>query len=127
MNVLTVVSICVGASVGSLIRWWLGLSLNSIFPTMPLGTFAANVLGGLFIGMFITITKSYPFIPEVARLFIVTGFLGGLTTFSTFSAETATLFLQQEYMWSLIIVLLHVAGSFLATIFGMYIMKVCMF
>ncbi len=126
MNLLTVVSICIGASAGALIRWWLGLSLNSIFPTIPFGTFAANVLGGLFIGMFITISKIYPFIPEVARLFIVTGFLGGLTTFSTFSAETATLFLQQEYMWSLIIVLLHVAGSFLATIFGMYIMKVFM-
>ncbi len=127
MNFLTAVTICIGASAGALIRWWLGLSLNSVFPTIPLGTFVANVLGGLLIGMFITIMKTYPFIPEVARFFIVTGFLGGLTTFSTFSAETATLFIQQEYMWSLIIVLLHVTGSFLATIFGMYIMKVFMF
>jgi CrcB protein len=118
-----VVSISLGAVFGALLRWWFGMKLNSIFPTIPLGTLAANIIGGFIIGIFMSLSKNHSFIPEAARLAIITGFLGSLTTFSTFSAETVTLLSHREYLWSAVIIILHVAGSILATIFGIYIVK----
>ncbi|MBS0627929.1 MAG: CrcB family protein, partial [Verrucomicrobia bacterium] len=86
VSVVIILSISASASLGALLRFWLGISLNPIFPTIPLGTLAANVIGGFLMGVFITITKNHVYIPEVIRFAIATGFLGGLTTFSTFSA-----------------------------------------
>ena len=126
MSFFSVLSICIGASLGALFRFWLGLSLNTIFPTIPLGTWVANMIGGFLIGVFIAVSKSYPFIPEVGRLAIATGFLGGLTTFSTFSGETVTLIVQQEYLWSMVIIGIHVIGSIVATLLGMYTVKFIM-
>ena len=120
MAVSSVIAISVGAATGALLRWWLGLAMNSIFPTIPLGTFTANVVGGFIVGVFMALTRSHIFFPEVARLAIVTGFLGGLTTFSTFSAETVTLLSQQEYLWTGVIILGHVGGSIIATICGIF-------
>jgi CrcB protein len=117
------VSIGIGAALGAWLRWWFGLTMNSIFPTIPLGTLTANIVGGFLIGLFMAITRNHTFIPEAARLAITTGFLGGLTTFSTFSAETVTLLSHQEYLWSAAIIIGHVAGSILATIFGIYTVK----
>jgi len=120
MVLSSVLSIGLGATFGALLRWWLGLAMNSIFPTIPLGTFTANIMGGFLMGAFMAITKNQSFFPEMARLAITTGFLGGLTTFSTFSAETVTLLSQQEYLWSTVIIVGHVGGSILATICGVY-------
>jgi CrcB protein len=97
--------------------------LNPIFPSIPLGTLAANLLGGFLIGVFMACTKNHLFFPETARLAITTGFLGGLTTFSTFSAETVTLISHQEYLLSAAIISCHVIGSILTTIFGIYTIK----
>lgn len=80
-------SIGIGAALGAWLRWWFGLMMNSIFPTIPLGTLAANILGGFLIGLFMAVTRNHTFVPETTRLAITTGFLGGLTTFSTFSFE----------------------------------------
>jgi CrcB protein len=116
-------SISIAAAAGALIRWGLGISLNTLFPSLPLGTLAANLIGGFLMGIFMALSKDHAWIPEAARLAITTGFLGGLTTFSTFSAETVTLLSHQEYALSGLIIFAHVAGSILATIFGMYLIK----
>lgn len=123
MGLAAILAIGIGGAVGALFRWWLGLSLNSIFPTIPAGTLTANLIGGFLMGIMIALTKNHSFIPEVMRLGITTGFLGGLTTFSTFSAETVALLSHQQYFWSSIIIIGHVGGSILATICGIYSIK----
>lgn len=123
MNGLAIFSICAGASAGALLRWWLGTLLNPIYPPIPLGTLTANITGGLLIGIFIAATRNHLFLPEAARLTITTGFLGGLTTFSTFSAETVALLSHQEYLMSVAIIFGHVAGSIIATVLGIYAVK----
>jgi CrcB protein len=116
-------SVAVGAVLGAWIRWWLGFLLNPVFPTLPLGTLAANYLGGYLMGITMQFFLHHAvFSPEV-RLAITTGFLGSLTTFSTFSAETVTLLSRQEPLWALIAVLTHVLGSVAMTILGIFTVK----
>lgn len=122
MSVIFLLSVSLGASIGALSRWGLGILLNPLFPTIPLGTLAANLIGGFLMGVFMAISKN-PLLSEAARLAIATGFLGGLTTFSAFSAESVTLLIHQEYLFSALMILLHVAGSILATILGIYLVK----
>src|SRR5271155_4179117 len=102
----SIIVICVGASGGALLRWWFGTRLNAIFPAIPLGTLAANMLGGYVIGAAIA------FVPAAVgpewRLFIMTGFCGGLTTFSTFSAEVTTSILAGQTLWSCAEIMAHV-------------------
>lgn len=117
------VAIGFGAALGALLRWWLGMFFNSVFPPIPLGTLAANIIGCFLIGIVMEVTRHHLFLPEPMRLGIITGFLGGLTTFSTFSAETVTLISHQEYFLSASIILAHLAGSLLSTIFGIYTIK----
>ena len=124
MIISQIVSICIGASLGALLRYGLGLSMNSIFPTMPLGTFFANILGGFLMGVFMGLIKDQSFFPDTIKLAIATGFLGSLTTFSTFSAETLTLLTHGQYLWSSIMITSHVAGSIFATFLGLYTVKV---
>lgn len=121
---LSIMSISVGAALGALLRWWFGVILNPIFPTIPLGTLTANIFGGFLMGIFMSVIRNHTFLSETARLAIATGFLGGLTTFSTFSAETVTLLTNQEYLMSSAIIIMHVVGSILATIIGMYVVKI---
>jgi CrcB protein len=121
---ISAIAIFVGAGFGALLRWLLGHVLNPIFPTVPLGTLAANLLGGLLIGIAMGLFAQFETLPPAMRLAVTTGFLGGLTTFSTFSAETATLFLRGEAAWALSVVLLHVAGSVLATLGGVLLVRV---
>ncbi len=124
MNFTQILFICIGASLGALLRYGLGLSMNSIFPTMPLGTFFANILGGFLMGIFMGLTKDHVFFPDTMKLAITTGFLGSLTTFSTFSAETLTLLTHGQYLFSSIIIISHVAGSIFATFLGLYAIKI---
>lgn len=118
MDGLSAASIFVGAGLGALLRWWLGLALNPLLPTLPLGTLAANVLGGLLMGMLMAVFAQYETLPLALRLALTTGFLGGLTTFSTFSAETTGMLLRGQYGWAGTIVAAHVGASLLATLAG---------
>ena len=108
-----------GAAAGAWLRWWLGMLLNPFFPTLPLGTLAANLLGGWLMGVALGLLGHYESMPLEMRLFVTTGFLGGLTTFSTFSAETATLISHEQYGWTAVMVGVHVIGSVLMTLLGM--------
>jgi len=114
----SILAICVGASLGALLRWWLGLALNSLFPTIPPGTLAANLVGGYLVGLAIAFFATYTAIAPEWRLLVITGFCGGLTTFSTFSAELVALLQQGRAAWALVAAVAHVAGAVLATFAG---------
>ena len=114
----SVLAICVGASLGALLRWWLGLVLNGLFPTIPPGTLAANLVGGYLVGLAIAFFATYAAIAPEWRLLVITGFCGGLTTFSTFSAELVTLLQQGRAAWALAAAAAHLLGSVLMTFAG---------
>ena len=114
----SVLAICIGASAGALLRWWLGAQLNALFPAVPPGTLAANLIGGYVIGLAIAFFAVSPAIAPEWRLLIVTGFCGGLTTFSTFSAEIVTLLQQGSLLWAFGAAALHLPGSVLMTFAG---------
>lgn len=114
----SVLAISTGASIGALLRWFLGAALNSFFPLIPLGTLVANLIGGYLIGLAIAIFAASPgFAPEW-RLFIITGFFR-VTTFSTFSAEVTSLMQEGRLAWACGAVAVHVCGSLLMTFAGM--------
>ena len=108
----------IGAALGAWLRWGLGLWLNAVLPQLPLGTLAANVVGGYLIGVSLAWFALSEGLPPEARLLIVTGFLGGLTTFSTFSAEACNLLSRQQYGWAVTHMGLHLVGSLGATALG---------
>jgi fluoride exporter len=114
----SVIAVCVGASVGALLRWWLGSQLNSFFPAIPPGTLAANLVGGYVVGIAIAFFATYSAIAPEWRLLIITGFCGGLTTFSTFSAELVTLLQQGRSLWAFGAAAAHLGGSVLMTLAG---------
>lgn len=112
------IAVSVGGVLGCLLRWALALLLNSYFPTIPPGTLAANLIGCYIIGVAIAFFTAYPgFAPEW-RLFLTTGFCGGLTTFSTFSAEIVVLLQSGRSLWALSAVALHLIGSLAMTLAG---------
>ena len=123
MNLVGLLAVGAGAAVGAWLRWGLGILLNPVFPTLPLGTFAANLLGGLVMGVVMTLFAHFETIPASVRLLLATGFLGGLTTFSTFSAETVTLLLRQQPGWAAVEIVAHVSGSILMTLAGVGITR----
>ncbi|WP_341919197.1 fluoride efflux transporter CrcB [Polaromonas sp. YR568] len=112
-----VIAICLGASAGALARWGLALWLTP-GGLIPWGTLAANLIGGYLIGICLAIFQSLPQLDPVWRLMLVTGFLGGLTTFSSFSAEVVTFLLEERYGLALGTAALHVLGSLLMTVLG---------
>lgn len=116
--IASVVSICAGASLGAVLRWLLAGRFNHLFPALPLGTLAANLIGGYLIGVAIAVFAHMPELSPQARLFVVTGFLGALTTFSTFSAEVVTQLQQGHTAWALATALTHMLGSFALTALG---------
>ncbi len=118
MGIYAVAAVGIGAAFGAWLRWWLGMALNPVFPTVPLGTLAANLVGGYLIGIAVEYFAESVAIPAEARLFIITGFLGGLTTFSTFSAEALTLLLRMQFFWALAMITAHLAGSLIMTLLG---------
>jgi CrcB protein len=114
----SILAISIGASAGAVLRWLLGLSLNSLFPTLPPGTLAANLSGGYLIGLAIALFAGHPGLAPEWRLLIITGFLGGLTTFSTFSAEVTALLQQGRLVWAGLAISAHVLGSLIMTMLG---------
>ena len=114
----SILAISIGASAGAVLRWLLGLSLNSLFPTLPPGTLAANMSGGYLIGLAIALFAGHPGLAPEWRLLIITGFLGGLTTFSTFSAEVTALLQQGRLVWAGLAISAHVLGSLIMTMLG---------
>lgn len=116
-TVLHVLAICIGASVGALARWGLGLWLTP-GGLIPWGTLAANLMGGYLIGVCIAAFQAMPQLDPVWRLLLITGFLGGLTTFSTFSAEVVNFLMTQRYALAMSTALAHMVGSFLMTVAG---------
>ena len=108
-----------GAALGAWLRWGLGLILNPLFTPFPLGTFAANLLGGYLIGVAVGLFHLHADWPLVWKLAVITGFLGGLTTFSTFSAEVVERLLAGQWLWACGIAALHLLGSLLATYLGL--------
>ncbi|HEY1724102.1 MAG TPA: fluoride efflux transporter CrcB [Steroidobacteraceae bacterium] len=119
MATLPLASVFVGAGLGACLRWWLGLRLNALLPTLPLGTLAANLIGGFIIGVAVAVFALRTELPPEARLFVITGLLGGLTTFSTFSSEVVGLLSQAQFGWAGVEIGTHMLGSFAATAIGM--------
>lgn len=122
--VRSVIAISLGASLGALLRWVLGSALNALFPAIPPGTLLANLLGGYLIGLALAFFSANTGLAPEWRLFIITGFLGGLTTFSTFSAEVSTLIQQGRLTWAGLAISAHVLGSLLMTLLGLFTMHV---
>ena len=115
---LTLVAISVGAALGALLRWLLAVRLNALFPALPAGTLAANLVGGYLIGVAIAFFAQHPSLAPEWRLLTVTGFLGGLTTFSTFSAEVVAQLVAGRLVLALATIGVHVLGSVAMTLLG---------
>ena len=115
---LSIIAVCVGASLGALLRWWLAVRFNELLPELPIGTLTANLVGGYIIGIAAAYLAGHPSLPPQWRLFVITGFLGGLTTFSTFSAEVALHLVEGRVQWSLVTIGAHVVGSIVMTLLG---------
>ena len=114
-----IVAISLGAALGALSRWGLAVGLNHAFPALPPGTLVANLVGGYLIGLAVALFAQLPQLAPEWRLFVVTGFLGGLTTFSTFSAEVVHALQAGRTGWALATVAVHVGGSLALTLAGL--------
>jgi len=111
-------AIGLGGFAGSWVRWILGVLLNHLFPSLPPGTLAANLLGGFIMGCMMGIFEHFQTLPAALRLFVLTGFLGSLTAFSTFSAEADGLLLHGQYMWFGLHIAAHLFGTLGLTMLG---------
>ncbi|HSQ03027.1 MAG TPA: fluoride efflux transporter CrcB [Burkholderiales bacterium] len=118
MNATGFLAVGAGAALGAWLRWTLGIVLDPLFPTMPLGTLSANLTGGYVVGAAVEYFTRHAGLPPQVRLFIITGFLGGLTTFSTFSAEAVSLLGSAQYAWAGVLIGSHLCGSLIATVLG---------
>lgn len=116
--ILPILVISLGAALGALCRWVLAVQLNALFPSIPLGTLLANLIGGYLIGVALAVFTQWPGLPPEWRLFVITGFLGGLTTFSTFSAEVVHHLTQGRLLAACSVIAAHVIGSLLMTLAG---------
>ncbi len=115
----SMIAVAVGGTLGCLMRWLLSFFFNRYFPIIPPGTLAANLIGGYVIGAAFAVFTLNPAIPTEWRLFVMTGFCGGLTTFSTFSLEVATLLQGGRMAWAMGTIAVHLLGSLLMTFAGM--------
>lgn len=114
----SILSVGFGAAIGALLRWVLSVQFNPLVPNLPVGTLVANLVGGYVIGVVLGWLGLHPELPLQVRLFLVTGFLGGLTTFSTFSAEVVSHLMEGRIGWALLLGFVHLAGSLLLTALG---------
>ena len=113
------IAISLGAVLGALLRWALGVGLNHLWPALPPGTLVANLVGGYLIGLAMVLFAQAPQLAPEWRLFVITGFLGGLTTFSTFSAEVVIALQQGRPGWAAATIATHVLGSLALTLLGL--------
>ena len=114
----SIIAISIGAAAGAVSRWLLGLALDFLFPPIPMGTLASNLIGGYLIGVAMSFFVFYPSLAPEWRLLVITGFLGALTTFSTFSAEVVTLLQQGRFVMAAAASALHLFGSLTMTFLG---------
>ncbi len=114
------IAVGLGAAIGAWMRWGLGLMLNATLPVLAMGTLAANLIGGYLMGLAIAGFALAPTVSPEVRLFVMTGFLGGMTTFSTFSAEGVNLIARGQYGWAITHILVHVIGSLMMTGLGIF-------
>lgn len=124
MGPLGFVAVGVGAAVGAWLRWFFSVLWNALNPALPYGTLAANLVGGYLIGVAVGFFDTHAGLPPEWRLLAVTGFLGGLTTFSTFSSEVLANLLAGDYGWALMHLLLHLGGSLVLTGLGLMTYRV---
>ncbi|WP_322102078.1 fluoride efflux transporter CrcB [Paraburkholderia sp. J41] len=115
---LSILAVGIGGALGSLLRWVLGLRLNALLPALPLGTLASNVIAGYVIGAAVAFFARAPQIPPEWRLFVITGLMGGLSTFSTFSAEVVSHLQHGRFGWAAGEIAIHVGASVVMTILG---------
>jgi len=123
MTFYAFIAIGIGSAIGAWLRWILGIWLNPVLPNLPLGTLSVNLAGGYLIGIAVAFYMHHPGYSAELRLFIITGFLGGLTTFSTFSAETVSLLLRGQLTSAALIVAAHLGGSITMTFLGVQTFK----
>lgn len=114
-----ILAIALGSVLGGLLRWGLGLKLNTLFPVVPLGTLSANLIAGYVVGVAVAYFAQAPGLAPEWRLLIITGFCGGLSTFSTFSAEVVMLIQRGQLAWAMGAIGIHVSGSLAMTLAGM--------
>jgi CrcB protein len=117
------IAVGVGGMLGCWLRWGLGVGLNAALPNLPLGTLAANLIGGYLIGVAVEYFSQQGGLPVEMRLFVITGFLGGLTTFSSFSAEAVGLLMGSRYAWAILLIVSHLIGSIVMTVLGIFTVR----
>ena len=113
----------IGAVLGAWLRWFLGVALNAANPNLLLGTLAANLIGGYLVGVAVEYLSAQGGLPVEIRLFVITGFLGGLTTFSSFSAEAVGLLMESRYGWAALMISSHLIGSIIMTVLGIFTVR----
>ena len=118
-----VLAVGIGGALGCWLRWVLGIAFNPLFPNMLMGTLAANLTGGYLIGVAIEYFTHHDSLPPELRLFVIVGFLGGLTTFSSFSAEAVELLADNQLGWAFVMVASHLLGSLAMTWLGILSMR----
>lgn len=123
MPIFGFLAVGAGAAIGAWLRWGLGIGLNAVLPNLPLGTLAANLIGGYLIGVAVEYFSLQGGLPVEMRLFVITGFLGGLTTFSSFSAEAVGLVMESRYAWAFLLIASHLLGSLVMTLLGIATMR----
>ena len=119
----SLILVSTGAAIGASLRWGLGLWLNSLFSTLAFGTLVANFIGCFLMGILVAAFWLFPQFSPEWRLFLVTGFLGALTTFSSFSGEVIELFFKEEWVSGLFVLLSHLVGSLIFTVLGIYFFR----
>jgi CrcB protein len=118
MTAMAFVAVGIGAALGAWLRWSLSTWLNPMVPALPMGTLVSNLVGGYLVGLAVAYFAASPSVAPEWRLFCITGFLGGLTTFSTFSAESVHLLMAAHYGAALLHTASHLVGSIAATFLG---------
>ena len=119
----SIILVSTGAAIGASLRWGLGLWLNSLFSTLAFGTLVANFIGCFLMGILVAAFWLFPHFSPEWRLFLVTGFLGALTTFSSFSGEVIELFFKEEWVNGLFVLVSHLVGCLIFTVLGIYFFR----